>query len=149
MTDTVLHAAIGGIVYPLSRCSWVRYGPNGCAYGFVDAGDVPTELEAHRAFEPSKVERAREVREGWKHVLVPNAQMGPVYVCVRRKCGHAPLAPVKGICRVCGRELRLTKNGGGIWNHGTKVKFGEVGYLMNCRGSGLAPKDPKDKEGSR
>ena len=85
----MLLAKIDGKTYPLKSCFWVRYAPNGCAVGSLLGGLAATPEQAHAEFTPRKRDREREVRQGYRHELVPKPQWGAtVEPCLTGRCEH-------------------------------------------------------------
>jgi hypothetical protein len=81
---------IDGHAVPLKDCFWVRYEPDGCASGSTLGDEATSPEQAHERFTPTKRERAREEKAGYRHELVTHdrwdAEAKP---CLLGKCQHA------------------------------------------------------------
>lgn len=69
-----LLAEIDGVATPLDECEWVLWAPCGCVPGVLVADEAPTEDAAWREFYPTKRERDRKQRQGYRMELVTHAR---------------------------------------------------------------------------
>lgn len=83
---------IDGQTVPLSECHWVLYQPCGCPTGTMYADYAPTEEAAWKEFFPTKRERDRRQRAGYRFELVARQRwhddvmpkLGSDYSCPHR-----------------------------------------------------------------
>ena len=84
---------IDGQQVPLADCFWVRFNPDGCAEGstYAVSGNevIGTPEQAHQRFEHRQRDRAREIRQGYRHELLTHAQWDDqARACLLGQCGH-------------------------------------------------------------
>jgi hypothetical protein len=87
MPELMLH--LGGESVRLADCFWVRFGPNGCAYGSLVGDSAVNEEQAHAELVPRQRDRDRDQRQGYRIELLTRkqwrAQAGP---CFLGECSH-------------------------------------------------------------
>lgn len=100
---------------------WIRISPPGCVTGSILGGTAETPREAHAEFTPDRVERAEEVRKGWRHELVDADEWDRMAKsCLRGVCAHRTgrsQRPERGrrrddrVCQACGHVLAVHDDG--------------------------------------
>jgi len=85
-----MYVELNGAMVPLSDCNWLRLDPVGHCTGMLVGDGATTASQCHKEFTRTLVQRAREVRQGYTHVLVHrnSEQSQAGYRCHRGECDH-------------------------------------------------------------
>lgn len=85
-----LYVEMKGHLVPLRDCNWLRLDPDGHCIGMLVGDGATTPSQCHKEFTSTQANRAREVRQGYTHVLVhrDSAESKAGYACHMGKCSH-------------------------------------------------------------